>query len=330
MKTPPASFDHYLRTIAEALEGQPETAEPAALYEPQRYTLALGGKRIRPMMTMIAAGLCEGDPLRALHAAICVEMTHTFTLIHDDIMDAADLRRGQETVFRKWGIPTAILSGDSLFVQAMMHLNRYGDSLSASELNQLFSVYFKGVNEVCEGQALDMELASRETCEPGDYLRMIGAKTAALLETAMVMGGISVHAGPEQLERLGVIGRSLGIAFQIQDDLLDASADQEKLGKTVGGDILEGKKTFMTTLLLSGGEPQAAERIRRILAKPSRDQNDVSDVLAMFHEHGVFDRTRQAVDHHYGMAEQALHAFSPSRFQNDMSDLIDFLKRRDH
>lgn len=330
MSKTPASFDRYLHTIADALAGQPEPLEPASLYEPQRYTLALGGKRIRPMMTMIAAGLCGGEPLRALHAAVCVEMTHTFTLIHDDIMDAAELRRGQPTVHKKYGLAGAILSGDSLFVQAMMHLNHYGAHLAADELNRLFKVYFEGINEVCEGQALDMELAAVETCTPEAYLRMIGAKTAALLETSLVMGGIVVHAGQEELRRLGVIGRSLGIAFQIQDDLLDASADQEKLGKTVGGDILEGKKTYMTTLLLSGEDASVAEHLRGILSKPSRDQNDVSDVLAMFRSHGVFDRTRQTIAHHYQVAEEALGAFPETSCRQDMADLIGFLKGRDH
>ena len=334
MSTSPSRFSLYQELIDQALLHQPEVRSPISLFEPQQYTIALGGKRIRPMLTMIAAGLCGGDPKQALNAAVCVEMTHTFTLIHDDIMDAADSRRGKPTVFKKWGTSKAILAGDSLFVLAMTYINKYSNKLSVYELSDLYQVYFNGVQEVCEGQALDLEMAEKGVTGSEDYMKMIDGKTSALLRTALKMGGITAHATSEQLHHLSEIGTSLGLAFQIQDDLLDVSADFEKLGKTIGGDVLEGKMTFLMTSLLeklsSDKNSESHYEVIQILEKENRNIDDVSKMLEMFTTHKILEETQAKIDELYAYSESQLQYFDDTEYKEDLADLIRFLKHRDY
>lgn len=330
MSSIPARFDFYLHKIDRALLNQPEIRAPHSLFEPQQYTIDLGGKRIRPMMTLMAAGLCGGDPFRALDAAVCIEMTHTFTLIHDDIMDAADSRRGKPTVFKKWGTPKAILAGDSLFVYAMTFINRYSNQLSVNELSKMYEVYFNGVQEVCIGQAFDLEMAENGLATSEEYIQMIDGKTSALLRTALEMGGISVKATEEQLTHLRGLGTSLGLAFQIQDDLLDVNADFNRLGKTIGGDILEGKMTFLITTLLERAEPGAKTQIVEILAKESRTPEDISAIMDLFGQYDILAFTESVIQRYYTQSEEELNFFDDSEFKQDLQDLIRFLKNRDY
>lgn len=329
MQITPPDLTSYLALIDKDLSSQIAKSEPTSLYEPQRYTLALAGKRIRPVLSLLAAGLCGGRIQDAIPAAVCVEMTHTFTLIHDDIMDMADTRRGKPTVFRKWDTPTAILSGDGMFVQAMMNLDRLSLDLPARTVREIYRRYFEGVNEVCEGQALDMELATREMVSVQDYLRMIDGKTAALLRTSLVMGGLSVNGHPDQIQRLSILGTNLGLAFQIQDDYLDLVADPEKFGKTVGGDIIEGKMTFLMTSALEKSTELDVVELRSILKKPSRDASDVAQIRAIFERNGILENTSSAFQDYYSQSIYALQAFDDSPYKRDLSALIDMLRYRE-
>ncbi len=323
-------FSFYLEQIDEVLLNKPEIQDPISLFEPQHYTVALGGKRIRPMMTLMAAGLCGGDPKRALDVAVCIEMTHTFTLIHDDIMDAADSRRGKPTAFKKWGTPKAILAGDSLFVCAMTYINRYSNLLSVNALSDMYKVYFNGVQEVCIGQAYDLEMAEKGRASTEEYMRMIDGKTSALLRTALVMGGISVGASENHVSHLNELGTSLGLAFQIQDDLLDVNADFEKLGKTIGGDILEGKMTFLITSLLERVDKSTAQYVHQILSKPTRNHSDVSEIVDLLDKQNILSYTHEMIEGLYNRSVSALQAFDDSQYKQDLHDLIRFLRNREY
>ena len=200
----------YTALIEQSLQSLPLPQTPTGLYEPQRYILGIGGKRVRPTLSLISCGLCGADMRRALPAALAVELIHNFTLLHDDIMDQAESRRGHETVHRRWDVSSAILAGDGMFVQALLRLQ---DIPSGCDHKLMMQELLKGVNTVCEGQALDMEFENREDVTRHEYLAMIEGKTAALLSTSMILGGYSAGTDDEKIGLLDQIGRSLGLAF---------------------------------------------------------------------------------------------------------------------
>lgn len=215
---------------------------PARLYEPLRYIMQLGGKRIRPALLILATELFNTDLLEdAVEAALAIETFHNFTLIHDDIMDNAPLRRGQDTVHIKWGVNNAILSGDVMMVEANKHLTK----LPAEILKDALNCFNTTAQGVCEGQQLDMEFEQREDVSIPEYINMIRLKTAVLVGGAMKLGAIVARAEPEQANLLYDFGEKFGIAFQLQDDILDVYGDPLKFGKQVGGDIISNKQTFM-------------------------------------------------------------------------------------
>ncbi|MEN9302103.1 MAG: hypothetical protein RL264_532 [Bacteroidota bacterium] len=216
--------------------------QPANLYDPLRYFLTLGGKRIRPVATLAAAKSFEAETEIALSTAIAIEIFHNFTLIHDDIMDNAPLRRGKITVHEKWNTNIAILSGDVLFVEAYKLLAQAPNSV----LPELLNVFNRTAIQVCEGQQMDMDFESRNDVSVAEYLKMIELKTSVLLACAFEMGGIIAGADAFNRFHLYEFGLNLGLAFQIQDDYLDAFGSPEKVGKQVGGDILADKKTFLS------------------------------------------------------------------------------------
>ena len=214
---------------------------PSTLYRPINYILDLGGKRLRPVLTLMSAEIFDCDYKKAFDAALCIEVFHNFTLMHDDIMDAAPLRRGKETVHLKWDLNTGILSGDAMLILAYQFLENY-DSQTFQKLTKLFT---KTALEVCEGQQYDMDFESCENVDIDDYLQMIAYKTAVLIGAAMKMGAIVANAPEEEQDKIYEFGKNLGIAFQLQDDYLDAFGNPETFGKQVGGDIIENKKTVL-------------------------------------------------------------------------------------
>ena len=215
--------------------------EPKNLYEPIDYILQLSGKRIRPILTLMACQIFSGDYKKAMPAALAIEVFHNFTLVHDDIMDDAPLRRGKETVHEKWDINTGILSGDAMLILAYQYFENY-EPTTFQKLAKLFS---KTALEVCDGQQLDIDFETRNDVTIEEYINMIRLKTSVLVAAALKMGAIVAQASDEDAELLYEYGLNLGLAFQLQDDYLDTFGDPETFGKQVGGDIIENKKTFL-------------------------------------------------------------------------------------
>ena len=228
---------------------------PSLLYEPIDYILGLGGKRMRPILVLMAHQLFDKNIEKAISPALAIEVFHNFTLLHDDIMDKAPLRRGQKTVHEKWNNNVAILSGDTMLVQAYQLMSAVDKSI----IKQVLAVFSKAAIEVCEGQQWDMDFETQEDVSIEDYLKMIEYKTAVLLGAALQIGGITAGASAQQQNHLYEFGRNMGIAFQLKDDLLDAFGNPETFGKQVGGDIMANKKTYLylKALALANEKQQA-------------------------------------------------------------------------
>ena len=235
------SLKDYKQFFEIALENSYSTSPPAALYQPIYYLLNLGGKRLRPILTLMAADIFGNNHRKAIDAALAVEIFHNFTLMHDDIMDSAPIRRGSATVHNKWNTNTAILSGDAMMILAYHALESYKDPLFR-KLNSLFS---KTAIEVCKGQQYDLDFETQLEVTQGDYLEMIRLKTAVLVGCSLKMGALIGGANQADSKNLYDFGVLLGIAFQIQDDYLDAYANSESFGKQLSGDIIENKKTIL-------------------------------------------------------------------------------------
>lgn len=214
---------------------------PASLYDPIKYTLDLGGKRMRPLLTLIACDLFDGNVSDAVKPALGIEIFHNFTLLHDDIMDKAPLRRNQPTVHKKWNADIAILSGDTMFVQSFQFVMQS----PAQHIKQVLEVFTKTAIEVCEGQQMDMDFESQSNVSIPQYIKMIGLKTSVLLAGSMKIGAIIGGARDEDAENIYEFGKNLGIAFQLQDDILDVFGNSDKVGKQIGGDIVSNKKTYL-------------------------------------------------------------------------------------
>lgn len=259
--------------------------EPGSLYEPCTYMLSLGGKRLRPALVLMAFELFAEDADPALPVAWAVELFHNFTLMHDDIMDAAPLRRGRPTVHAKWGTSTGILSGDALLVQAYKRLSMFPDEAVLPKLLDAFNRVAIGV---CEGQQLDMDFENRDDVTVNEYLNMIELKTAVLLGGALEMGAICAGATASDCAALFEFGCLAGIAFQIQDDLLDSYGDPEKFGKQVGGDILQNKKTLLVLKTMEVAPFQDREELARWMGAAQAEPNvKIKAVQDIFDRNGI-------------------------------------------
>ena len=235
------SIEQLQYLVNKAIADTKYTEQPAELYEPISYLMQLGGKRMRPVLVLIATEMFDGNVLKALDAAIGIELFHNFTLMHDDIMDKAPLRRGKPTVHAKWNESAAILSGDVMFVEAYKLMIKVDDSI----LREVLAIFSDTASGVCQGQQADMNFEKRDDVSLPEYLEMIRQKTAVLIAGSMQIGALIGGAVPDQANLLYEFGQNLGLAFQLQDDILDIYGNPEKFGKQVGGDILSNKKTFM-------------------------------------------------------------------------------------
>lgn len=235
------SIEQLQYLVNKAIADTKYTEQPAELYEPISYLMQLGGKRMRPVLVLIATEMFDGNVLKALDAAIGIELFHNFTLMHDDIMDKAPLRRSKPTVHAKWNESAAILSGDVMFVEAYKLMIKVDDSI----LREVLAIFSDTASGVCQGQQADMNFEKRDDVSLPEYLEMIRQKTAVLLAGSMQIGALIGGAVPNQANLLYEFGQNLGLAFQLQDDILDVYGNPEKFGKQVGGDILSNKKTFM-------------------------------------------------------------------------------------
>lgn len=291
-----------------------------------------GGKRIRPFLVLLGCDMCGGTSGEAMHAAMAVEILHNFTLLHDDIMDKAETRRGKPSVYKKWDESVAILSGDVMFARSVSELQYYGESdrYSKEQYSRLNGLFLDAIRIVCEGQALDMEFERRREVRLEEYLAMIESKTAALLAASLQMGGVVAGAEHRRIEGLGELGMQMGTAFQIQDDLLDVVGDPDKFGKRVGGDIAKGKKTYLTILAQQRAEGQQKKVLQNILHDKSPSSVDIRKVIDIYRDLGVIEDTRKAVSEHYGFALAQLEAFGESDSKTQLFELLKKLINREH
>lgn len=266
--------------------------EPKNLYEPIAYILSLGGKRMRPVLTLMTAEIFNSDYKKALAAATAVEVFHNFSLIHDDIMDDAPLRRGNETVHEKWDVNTGILSGDAMLILAYQYFEHYEPKIFQA-LAKLFS---KTALEVCEGQQWDVDFEQRDDVTIPEYLKMIEYKTAVLVGAAMKMGAIVAETSEENANLIYDFGLNLGIAFQLQDDYLDAFGNPETFGKQVGGDIIENKKTYLYLKALEFSKKEEKEQLLHLFSIQPNDNTDkVASVKEIFNRTGASEATQEAI-----------------------------------
>ncbi|WP_431126566.1 polyprenyl synthetase family protein [Flagellimonas flava] len=287
------AIERYREMFNSHLENKLIPKEPHNLYEPIAYILGLGGKRMRPVLTLMTTDLFGGSPADALDAALAIEVFHNFSLVHDDIMDDAPLRRGKTTVHEKWDINTGILSGDAMLINAYQYLEDYSPEVFKS-LTVLFS---KTAVEVCEGQQYDVDFETRDDVTIPEYLKMIEYKTAVLVACAMKMGAILAGASEEDAQSIYEFGQNLGIAFQLQDDYLDAFGDPKTFGKQVGGDIIENKKTFLYLKALEFAPKEDKEGLMHLYSIQPEDSNaKVDTVKTIFEESGAVDAARKEIE----------------------------------
>ena len=274
---------HYQKEFLSYLESKEWVREPKNLYEPIDYILQLGGKRMRPILTLMAADIFSGEFKKALPAALAVEVFHNFTLVHDDIMDDAPLRRGKETVHEKWDTSTGILSGDAMLILAYQYFENY-DPEVFQKLAKLFS---KTALYVCDGQQLDVDFETRKNVRIDEYMNMIRLKTSVLVAAALKMGAIVANTNDENADLIYDFGLNLGLAFQLQDDYLDTFGDPETFGKQVGGDIIENKKTFLYLKALEVADKETAKKLKYFYKRKRKDNTiKVTEVTRIFQ---IFD-----------------------------------------
>lgn len=298
------SLPQLLDLIQHFAHEHPFPKELPELYEPCSYILTLGGKRLRPALTLMAAELFERRAESALPAAWAVELFHNFSLMHDDIMDAAPLRRGQPTVHHKWNQTTAILSGDVMLIYAYRFLTQFPKSQTVARLVEIFN---RVATEVCEGQQMDVNFETRSTVSIPEYIRMIELKTAVLLGGALEMGAVCAEAEETDARHLYELGRLAGIAFQIQDDLLDTYGDPAKFGKQVGGDILQNKKTLLVLKTLEkASESDRKELLQWMQTGAENPDNKVDAVRAIFDRNGIPELIEAEKQHYQQAAFQHL------------------------
>ena len=288
------SSANYQKQFLDFLNDKKWPSNPEKLYAAITYILGLGGKRLRPVLTLMGANAFGQESTTALPAALAVELFHNFTLLHDDIMDEAPLRRGKPTVHTKWDSNLAILSGDALLIAAFQALETYEKSLHS----QLTSVLTKTAIEVCEGQQYDMEFEKRTNVSEGEYLHMIKLKTAVLVGCALKMGALIAGASLKQSEEIYQIGELIGLAFQIQDDYLDAFGDPKSFGKLVGGDIIENKKTMLYYLAIDlGTETEKKELINLFSTRPKNPVDKIKTSCEIFYKTGAQEACRAKVNY---------------------------------
>lgn len=283
----------YRSIFTAYLQDKVQTKSPKNLYEPMTYIMKLGGKRLRPVLTLITADIFDTDYKKALDAALAIEIFHNFSLVHDDIMDDAPLRRGAYTVHEKWNLNTGILSGDAMLITAYQLFENYDDAT----FRALAKIFSKTALEVCEGQQYDVDFEERNDVTEAEYLKMIEYKTAVLVGASMKMGAIVAGASKDDAQKIYDFGRLLGIAFQLQDDYLDAFGDPETFGKQVGGDIIENKKTFLYLKALKGASSE--DKAKLIALFSEKTTVDVAEKIkfskAIFKSSGAANLTKEAI-----------------------------------
>lgn len=313
--------------VEEALAAIALPDTPSSLYDPVRYVLGAGGKRVRPVLVLLAAEMFGGNRRNALPAALAVEVFHNFTLVHDDIMDHSSTRRGKQTVHVRWDEPTAILAGDYLMALSYRLLTDVPESL----LGDVHRVFDQMVVRLCEGQALDKAYESVPKITISEYLGMIDAKTGALLEASLEIGGVCGRASASERAALREAGKQLGRAFQVQDDLLDVVAKDDRWGKTVGSDLVEGKKTFLLVSALENSEGAAHTLFERVAVNGGIGRDEVALVRQTMDEQGILASAREAVSTYTQNALNLLQSVGQeSDARRTLIDLVHRMRARLH
>ncbi|MBR1786943.1 MAG: polyprenyl synthetase family protein [Paludibacteraceae bacterium] len=285
----------YSALIDEALHSLDWHKEPIGLYAPIEYALQTGGKRLRPQLVLMATNMFGGNIKNALNAALAIEVFHNFTLLHDDVMDNAPIRRGKPTVHKRWNANTAILSGDQMMIEAYTLLQDYP--------KEVWKVFNLMAREICEGQQKDMDFENRASVSTDEYIDMIRQKTSVLLGAALQIGAIIAGATEDNQKKVYNVGVNLGLAFQIQDDLLDCFGDPDTFGKQTGGDILENKKTW----LLLTAQKLAADAKKENMPSPALTGNEkIRQTLAWYRRLGVPEKAQEAIQEYTNRALQQL------------------------
>ena len=284
------TIDKYIDVINRAIAAIEYPQAPFGLYEPVKYQLDMGGKRVRPLLAVMACDMFGGDINEVISPALGLEIFHNFTLLHDDVMDKADIRRGRPTVHKAWDENTAILSGDAMQIIATQKVCETPTRV----LKEVLDLYNKTALEICEGQQYDMDFETREDVTREEYIEMIRLKTAVLLGCALKVGALIAGATPRQAEDIYKFGENIGLAFQLQDDYLDVYGDAETFGKKIGGDILNNKKTYMLISALTMAEGDTKKRLQTLLNGEANDEKIVQ-VTAIYSELGIDKIAREKI-----------------------------------
>ena len=294
-------------------------SSPESVYAPIRYVMEGGGKRVRPVLVLLASQALGGDSRNALPIAAAIEVLHNFTLVHDDIMDSASLRRGRATVHTRWDTNIAILAGDTMMGVMLRQLTALAEHRRFSEIVNLFT---DGLIEVCEGQALDLELEQKDIVTPDEYILMIQKKTSSLLKVAACGGALAADAPPESVRAMLDFAVALGTAFQIQDDLLDLTADSSLLGKVSGGDIVEGKRTFLIVEAMQRCRGADAALLQEFLESGGLPAERVPEMKSMLRRNAIFDIAEEQVAHYTEKSRSAIAHFSLQKPLIDFANLL--------
>lgn len=301
--------------------------EPYSLYEPIAYTLQNGGKRLRPNLLLLAAQMYgSAKNTDADNAALAIEIFHNFTLLHDDVMDNADLRRSRPTVHRKWNTNIAILSGDRMIIEAYSYLAQISESKQPSVIR----MFNKMASAVCEGQQLDMDFEKLKSVSIDQYINMIEKKTAVLIATALQIGAFLADARPDDLDYIYNYGINIGLAFQLQDDLLDTYGDEKTFGKPIGGDILEGKKTFLLLKAFEKANQQQKEQLNNLLADTHINaQEKIAAVRDIYNALNIQEETENIIQHYTSLALEQLNLpnAAPQQLQQLRHIALQLMKR---
>lgn len=292
-----------LNKVNEFIDGLTYDRKPESIYEPIRYVLSIGGKRIRPVLMLLAYNMYKDDPEHILMPACALETYHNYTLLHDDLMDNADVRRGVPTVHRKWNANTAILSGDSMLVVAYQRMAQ----CDADKLKPVLDLFTETALEIGEGQQYDMDFECRNDVTEEEYIEMIRLKTSVLLACAMKIGAILADAPAEDADLLYKFGEQLGLAFQLQDDLLDVYGDPKVFGKAIGGDITSNKKTYMLiNAMQRADDRQRAELERWISARDFDRAEKIAAVTGIYNQLGIRELCETRINHYFAESEKSL------------------------
>jgi geranylgeranyl pyrophosphate synthase len=319
-------YNEFLKQVENLLGEYIPKSEPAMLYEPFRYIVSGGGKRIRPVLTMISCGAVGGNPEDAINAGAAIEIMHNFTLVHDDIMDESPIRRGKQTIHLKWNEATAILTGDIMVGYSYRLLEKYS---ILPQNPQIYETLTHGLIEVCEGQVFDMMFNNKKDVSVEDYLLTITKKTAKILETCVVMGAYVGNATKEQIKALREYALNLGIAFQIQDDVLDLTADEAALGKHIGQDIIEGKKTWlMIEARKRAIVPKTREMIDRFFNNNGLGEGDIDSIRKILFDLNIIEDATNMAQQYFEKAKSALTPLESNKYADMLVWLANSLNKR--